>query len=231
MLKLKPHISSGGRTRTLLFLAVVAVVISSLGVATPAPALPVELSYEAEEELEGRAPTAVELTPGVEAAFPRESYAHGAPRRWSLQPRPRTPAPDLPRRPRGHAHRGQRHHERRGTTRGGRRGFQLRPPISANSHRRLADRPLLRAVERRGRPRRPCALRCPAAPSRRAPRRRLPADVDQRGLQPSATWTTTARVTAGTQAGVTRPSSWAGRFSTGASRTTSASTTCRSCTG
>ena len=75
MLKLKPHISSGGRTRTLLFLAVVAVVISSLGVATPAPALPVELSYEAEEELEGRAPTAVELTPGVEAAFPRESYA------------------------------------------------------------------------------------------------------------------------------------------------------------
>ena len=75
MLKLKPHISSGGRTRTLLFLAVVAVVTGSLGISPPAPALPVELSYEEEEELEGRAPTAVELTPGVEAAFPRESYA------------------------------------------------------------------------------------------------------------------------------------------------------------
>ena len=75
MLKLRPHISGGERTRTLLFLAVVLVVISSLGISTPATALPVELSHEEEEELEGRAPTAIELTPGVEAAFPRESYA------------------------------------------------------------------------------------------------------------------------------------------------------------
>ena len=75
MLKFRPHIHSGERTRTLLLLAVVVVLIGPLAVSTPAPALSVDPSYEEEEELEGRAPTAIELTPAVEAAFPRESYA------------------------------------------------------------------------------------------------------------------------------------------------------------
>ena len=75
MLKLRPHISSGERTRTLLLLAAVVFVTSPLAVTTSAPALSVEPSLEEEEELEGRAPTVVELSPGVEAAFPRESYA------------------------------------------------------------------------------------------------------------------------------------------------------------
>ena len=75
MSKLRLHISGGERTRTLLLLAAVILIISPLAVSTPAPAAPAELSHEEEEELEGRAPTDVELTPGVEAAFIRESYS------------------------------------------------------------------------------------------------------------------------------------------------------------
>ena len=75
MLKLKPHIHSGERTRILLLLAAIVLVVGPLAVSPPAPALPLQLSLEEEEELEGRAPTIVELTPGIEAAFPRESYA------------------------------------------------------------------------------------------------------------------------------------------------------------
>jgi N,N-dimethylformamidase beta subunit-like, C-terminal len=75
MSRLEPHIPGGERTRTLFLLAAVILVVSPLAVSTPAPAAPAELSYEEEEELEGRAPTDVELTQGVEAAFTRESYA------------------------------------------------------------------------------------------------------------------------------------------------------------
>jgi hypothetical protein len=43
-----------------------------LAFTAPVPTAPTPLK---DEELEGRAPTVIELTPGVEAAFPRESYA------------------------------------------------------------------------------------------------------------------------------------------------------------
>ncbi len=77
MFKLRPHIHSGERTRTLLLLAAPRPLHRpSSPLHTPAPALlPWSSRYEEEEELEGRAPTDVELTPGVEAAFTRESYA------------------------------------------------------------------------------------------------------------------------------------------------------------
>ena len=75
MLKLRSHIHSGERTRTLLLVAAIVLVAGPIGTSEPATPPPVELSLEEEEELEGRAPTIVELTPGVEAAFPRESYA------------------------------------------------------------------------------------------------------------------------------------------------------------
>ncbi len=75
MLNLNTHIRRGERTRTLLLLAALSLAVSSFVVSAACPAHRFELSFEEEEELEGRAPTVVELTPGVEAAFPRESYA------------------------------------------------------------------------------------------------------------------------------------------------------------
>jgi hypothetical protein len=70
-----PHIQSGGaRRRALYFVsaAALAAVILSLAPARAGS------SHEEDEELEGRAPTAAELRPSVEAAFPRESYAPGS---------------------------------------------------------------------------------------------------------------------------------------------------------
>jgi hypothetical protein len=67
MLTLNAHISHGARHRTLLSLAALALAALLLGVsAHPGPL--------DEEELEGRAPTAEELRPSVEAAFTYESY-------------------------------------------------------------------------------------------------------------------------------------------------------------
>src|SRR5437868_1476735 len=62
--------TSGARRRTCGLLLLVAL---TLFAGAPAPNRPFD-----DEELEGRAPTPIELQPGVEAAFPRESYAPGA---------------------------------------------------------------------------------------------------------------------------------------------------------
>src|SRR5436309_10888853 len=71
MLTLSSHIRRGAARRT-LFLAASAAIILVLAPAISAPAGP------SKEELEGRAPTPLELQPGIEAAFPNESYAPGA---------------------------------------------------------------------------------------------------------------------------------------------------------
>jgi hypothetical protein len=75
MSTLNTHSHRGERTRTLLLLATLVLVTSGIQVSATAPASTRALTLEEEEELEGRAPTAIELTPGIEAAFPRESYA------------------------------------------------------------------------------------------------------------------------------------------------------------
>jgi N,N-dimethylformamidase beta subunit-like, C-terminal len=63
------HLSSGVRRRThCVLLAAVALLA-----AASTPNRTIE-----NEELEGRAPTPIELQPGIEAAFPRESYGPGA---------------------------------------------------------------------------------------------------------------------------------------------------------
>jgi hypothetical protein len=75
MSTLSSHIHRGERTRTLLLLAALVLITTPLHLSSTAPATIPPLTIEEEEELEGRAPTAIELTPGIEAAFPRESYA------------------------------------------------------------------------------------------------------------------------------------------------------------
>jgi hypothetical protein len=60
------HISRGAARRTLFFLAVSAALLVPFAPSRPDP-----------EQLEGRAPSAQELEPSVEAAFPRQSYAPG----------------------------------------------------------------------------------------------------------------------------------------------------------
>jgi N,N-dimethylformamidase beta subunit-like, C-terminal len=75
MSTLSTHIHRGERTRTLLLLATLVLMTTGLQVSATAPAVRPALGLEEEEELEGRAPTAIELTPGIPAAFPRESYA------------------------------------------------------------------------------------------------------------------------------------------------------------
>jgi hypothetical protein len=66
-------------------------------------------SSDQDLDLEGRAPTAEELQPSVEAAFNRESYAPGTTARLvAFGQRPRRRAADLPHRPGAHAHRRQR---------------------------------------------------------------------------------------------------------------------------
>jgi hypothetical protein len=69
------HIQLSGARRRLLDLVAAATVAGLVLSLSPAPSA----SHHAEdEELEGRAPTAEELLPSVEAAFPRESYAPGS---------------------------------------------------------------------------------------------------------------------------------------------------------
>jgi hypothetical protein len=64
------HINRRGLSCRTLSVLLAAVALLSAG-STPSRAVD-------SEDLEGRAPTPIELTPGVEAAFPRESYAPGA---------------------------------------------------------------------------------------------------------------------------------------------------------
>jgi hypothetical protein len=66
------HIQRGALRRTLFSFAVLALAGGLLSISAPAP-----LSTK-DEDLDGRAPTAEELRPSVEAAFPRESYAPGS---------------------------------------------------------------------------------------------------------------------------------------------------------
>ena len=68
------HISSGEGRRRALHVAVAALAAILLSLA-PGPA---GSYHDEDEELEGRAPTAEELRPSVEAAFQRESYAPGS---------------------------------------------------------------------------------------------------------------------------------------------------------
>ena len=65
------HVSPGAAHCTMLLVAS-ATIVFGLTSSLPAP------SAAGKEELEGRAPTPLELQPGIEAAFPRESYAPGA---------------------------------------------------------------------------------------------------------------------------------------------------------
>ncbi len=69
------HISSGEARRRALHVAVAAALAAVLLSVSPAR---VGSSFEEDEELEGRAPTAEELRPSVEAAFQHESYAPGS---------------------------------------------------------------------------------------------------------------------------------------------------------
>ena len=67
------HISSGALRRTVVLLAAVA----SAAVVLSAPVTQ-SLPVADPEQFEGRAPTAAELVPSVEAAFPRQSYEPGS---------------------------------------------------------------------------------------------------------------------------------------------------------
>lgn len=78
MANLKSHISGGERTRTLLVLSILLLTTLPLGVSALTSASRPRTSVEADHGLEGRAPTVIELTPAVEATFPRESYAPGS---------------------------------------------------------------------------------------------------------------------------------------------------------
>jgi hypothetical protein len=75
MSKLSTYIPSSERTRTPFVLLSLVLTFLPLGLSAPAPTPIFHAWADEEEEHEGRAPTDVELTPGVEAAFPRESYA------------------------------------------------------------------------------------------------------------------------------------------------------------
>jgi len=76
MERIRPHISRGERTRNLLVLSILLLSTLPIGLSSIISIPFFSTSAEAlGEELEGRAPTDVELTPGVEAAFTRESYA------------------------------------------------------------------------------------------------------------------------------------------------------------
>src|SRR5438094_10478976 len=63
------HTRRGARRRTFTVLLLTAVALLAGASAQHRPL--------DDDELEGRAPTPLELQPGVEAAFPRESYAPG----------------------------------------------------------------------------------------------------------------------------------------------------------
>src|SRR5205085_104533 len=69
--------SDGGRMATTSYLRRAALVAAALAAAALAASVVTGLPAggPSSEELEGRAPTAEELRPSVEAAFPRESYA------------------------------------------------------------------------------------------------------------------------------------------------------------